>query len=317
MDLPSSSQRSTLAAAAARVIAFAFAMLTVQCQSVSEPRPSADATTAAHSTQPIDVSSESAMTESAARLFRAESSRISARVVEPLTLALVVTGREKRDLRISLDRVWAGCQTSPPGCETDLRDFVSKAARTVTAEPSPAAREQVVAVLRPRAYVDTIGGPSTSLAMIEPFVDDLYAIYVVDGPDSTRSLKPSDLESLKLTRDQVAPLAKTNLRQRLGDAAAAIGEAKAGDVVVVQSGDAFFQSSRLLLTDEWAALSAKVGQPVVVAVPANDALIVAIGPNPRQIAKLSEGVVKLFGSASRPVSRRLFQWSAGGWTLMP
>jgi uncharacterized protein YtpQ (UPF0354 family) len=234
-----------------------------------------------------------------------------------LTLGLDVADSDKRDLRVSLDRVWAGCESNRSGCEPNLRDFVSKAVTMVTRPESPASREQIVAVLRPRAYVEAMGGPSNSSAMLEPVIDDLYAIYVVDNPEATRSLTQADLDALKLSRDQVAALAKANLQQRLGDTSAAVGAAKPGDVVVLQMGDAFFQSSRLLLTDGWAALSAKLAQPIVVAVPAGDAMAVAIGPNRAQIEKLREVTAKMFRSAQRPVSQQLFRWNAGRWEVLP
>ncbi len=72
-----------------------------------------------------------------------------------------------------------------------------------------------------------------------------------------------------------------------------------------------------LLTDGWAALSAKLAEPIVLAVPANDAMFVAIGPSPAEIAKLGEVVAKIFGSAERPVSRRLFRWKEGRREAVP
>jgi hypothetical protein len=242
---------------------------------------------------------------------------VSVQVLEPLTLRVDVTGSDKSDLRVSLVRIWMGCQSKPAACEVNLRDFVSKNVKILTTPEPPVSREQVVAVLRPRAYVDVIGGPSTSMVMLEPFVDDLYVIYMVDLPDATRALRPADLDALKLTRGQLAPLARANLLQRVGDPGAAIGEAKPGVTVVTQMGDAFFQSSRLLLTDGWAALSAKLAQPIVVAVPANDAMFVDIGPSPADIEKLGKAVTKIFGSAERPVSPRLFRWNAGRWEVVP
>jgi hypothetical protein len=263
---------------------------------------------------PFDGSSESALTDSAARLFR-ETPSVSARVLEPLTLQLDVKSTGTHDLRISLDRIWRICQADPAGCEGATRDFVIKVIHTVATPEPPAERDQIVAVLRPRAYFDSVGGPAAARAMLDPFVDDLYVVYVIDMPESTRSVGQKDLDALKLTQADLPALARANLGKRLGHVRE-MSSAKAGDIAVLQAGG-FFESSRLLLTEDWAALASKLGQPIVVAVPSGDVVIVLVGPTPDALEKLRGVVTRAYGDAQRPVSQRLFRWDAGTWTVVP
>jgi hypothetical protein len=263
----------------------------------------------------FDPSSEKALTDSTARLFREQSDRVRVTVLEPLTLKLEVVGTDKHDLHVSLDRMWALCRADSAGCEADVRDFVVKVVRTVTTAEPPVAPGQVVAVLRPRAFFDQIGGPSVPDFVVEPFADDLYVEYVIDLPQSFRSMVPADLASLHLTRAELAPLARANLLARLGHLDDALGTTKPGDVIVLAARTPL-ESSRLLLLDEWRALSAKLGQSIVVAVPAGDAAIVAIGPSGDRLDKLRDAVGPLFARAERPVSQRLFRWQGDNWGVI-
>jgi hypothetical protein len=281
--------------------------------------PVASPQNAAALTPPIafDPSTELTFTESAARLFRAQSSRVHVTVLEqPLTLKLDVDGTNKHDLGISLDRMWVGCRTNPAGCEGEVRDFVAKVVNTVTLTEKPITAAQVVAVLRSRGYLEAAGGVSSPRIVVEPFVDDLYVVYMVDLPDAIRTLQPEDLVSLKVARSDLAPLARANLEARLGHIEDALRAPRQGDVAVFQTGS-LFESSLLFLFDQWQALSAKVGQPIVVAVPSADTMILTIAPNREQIGKLRELMTSMYRDAERPVSERLFQWQGDGWAPVP
>jgi uncharacterized protein YtpQ (UPF0354 family) len=272
---------------------------------------------AAASTAPrFDGTSESALTESAARLFDDEAPEATAAVVGRLTIQLAPRGGDKSDLRVSLERVWGVCQANPEACESATRDFVTKSVRSLRMRGQPATREQVVAIVRPRAYVDRVGGPSAPNTLLDPFVDDLYVLYVVDLPGSLRSLAASELDGLEIDRRQLPAVVTQNLTTRLGHLADALGSAEPGGFNVLRSGNVF-ESSRLLMGSEWAALASKVGKSVVVGAPSGDVLLVAIGPTSGQIATMRDTVSKMFAGAPRPVSPRLFQWSAKGWLVVP
>jgi hypothetical protein len=44
-------------------------------------------------------------------------------------------------------------------------------------------------------------------------------------------------------------------------------------------------------------------------------MFVTVGPSAADIEKLGKVVAKIFGSADRPVSPRLFRWNEGRWEV--
>jgi hypothetical protein len=105
----------------------------------------------------VDQSNDGAFTASVAELFREHSDRVQVTVLEPLTLKLAVVGTDKKDLRVSLHRMWGGCQADPAGCDATVRDFVAKSVLSVATPEQPITPDEIVAVLRPRGYFDAMG----------------------------------------------------------------------------------------------------------------------------------------------------------------
>jgi uncharacterized protein YtpQ (UPF0354 family) len=264
----------------------------------------------------FDATTPSSLTQSVARLFTETSPAFKVQVVEPLTLHIDATDTGKHDLRIALDRVWAACQNDATHCERDARSFVRKAVATIETPDANATREQVVAVLRPRSYFDSVGGTAAAGALVEPFVGDLFVTYMVDLPQSVRSLGSADMTTLGLTRADLPAIARANLSARLGGSPPELARSKAGDVSVMAGGN-YFESSRLLLTEDWTALSSKLGKPIFAAVPANDVLVIAIAPAAEQLAKLRAAIQGLYQSSDRPISPQVYRWDGGRWIASP
>jgi hypothetical protein len=278
--------------------------------------PEASPAASPQGTVAFDGTTAAALTESAARLFDDEAPEAAAAVIGPLTLQLSARGSDKNDLRISLERIWAVCQSNPDGCEAATRDFVTKSVRTLRMRSQPAARDQIVAIVRPRAYVDRVGGPSAPNTLIAPLFDDLFVLYMVDLPGSLRSLATTELDALAIDRGQLPALAVQNLTTRLGHLSDALANAAPGAFNVLRSGNVF-ESSRLLVGDEWAALATKAGKPVIVGAPSGDVLLVAIGPTGDQLASMRDTVGQMFATAQRPVSPRLYRWATTKWAVVP
>ena len=303
---------------------FALAMILPACAPAAVPRPApsppapaaAVEVPAAPVAPPFDATTQASLTQSVARLFSDASPAFKVQVVEPLTLHVDATDTNKHDLRVSLDRVWATCQSDAAHCEREARSFVTKAVATIETPAAKATRDQVVAVLRPRAYFDSIGGTSAAGTVVEQFIGDLFVTYVVDLPQSTRSLGPGDMTTLGLTRADLPAIARANLSARLGGSPPELARSKAGDVNVIAGGN-YFESSRLLLTEDWTALSAKLGKPIFAGAPANDVLVIAIAPAAEQLAKLRAAIQGLYQSSDRPVSPQIYRWDVGRWIAAP
>jgi len=305
---------------AARWLALATLLPACAPAAASRPAPSPTASApgvevpAAPVAPQFDATTQASLTQSVARLFSEASAAFEVQVVEPLTLH--VTETDKHDLRVSLDRVWASCQRDAPHCEQEARSFVTNSVAAIEAPAAKATRDQVVAVLRPRAYFDSMGGTSAAGTVVEPFVGDLFATYVVDLPQAIRLLRPGDMTTLGLTRADLPAVARTNLTARLGRSPPELARSKPGDVSVIAGGN-YFESSRLLLTEDWTALSTKLGKPIFVGAPANDVLVVAIAPATDQLVKLRAAIQGLYQSSDRPVSPQVYRWDAGRWIAAP
>jgi uncharacterized protein YtpQ (UPF0354 family) len=302
----------------------ALATILPACAPAASPRPAPSPTASSAAVEvpaapvapPFDATTQASLTQSVARLFSEASAAFKVQVVEPLTLHVDASDTDKHDLRVSLDRVWATCQSDAPHCEREARSFVTKAVAAIEKPAAKATRDQVVAVLRPRAYFDSIGGTSAADTVVEPFVGDLFVAYVVDLPQSVRSLGPGDMTTLGLTRADLPAVARANLSTRLGGSPPELARSKAGDVSVI-AGSNYFESSRLLLTEDWTALATKLGKPIFAAAPANDVLVIAIAPAAEQLGKLRAGIEGLYQSSDQPVSPQVYRWDAGRWIATP
>jgi hypothetical protein len=277
---------------------------------VAGPSPSA---------RPFDGTDEQAFTQSVAQFFDDEAPEMNATVVGPLAVQLVpryVTVGADAGPRVALDRIWSGCKADPSTCEAGARDFVKKSVQSLRMKNAPAKRENIVAVLRSRAYVDSVGGPDTTRGIIQPFVGDLYVVYMVDLPGTMRSLTRNEIDGIAPDPRALPQIAAVNLAPKLGHLTDVIAKPAAGTFNVLQSHNVY-ESSRLLIGDEWAVLQKRVGNAsIVVAAPAGDTLLVAIGPTPDQITAMRDTAKKMFAGANRPVSPDLFRWSQTTWTVV-
>jgi hypothetical protein len=275
-------------------------------------------TASTHGAPTFDATDDQAFTQAVAQLFDDEAPDLSAAVVGALAIQLVPrSGADKQGVRVSLQRVSTECKAAPATCEPATRDFVKKSVRSLRMNGKPAARDDIVAVLRSKAYVDKVGGPATTQAIIDPFLGDLYVVYMVDLPDSMRSLTPAEMEPIVGDRRALPQVAEVNLAKRLGHVADAMTGTTPGTFAVLQSHNVF-ESSRILMGDEWAVLQKRAGAAaIVVAAPAVDAMLVGIGPTPSQLAEMHDTAKKMYAAASRPLSPNLFRWSSTTWTVLP
>jgi hypothetical protein len=270
-------------------------------------------------THDFDGTSEQAFTQAVAQLFDQEAPELNAAVVGLLAVQLVPRAGDPQSQasRVTLDRVWNACKTDTSTCEPSAREFVKKSVRSMRMNARPATRENIVAILRSRAYVDSVGGPATTTAIIDPFVGDLYVVYMVELPDSLRSLSPTEIDGIVQDRRALPQVATVNLAANLGRLSDVLAKPAPGSFDVLQSHNAL-ESSRLLLGDEWAVLQKKVGNAsIVVAAPGGDTVLVGIGPTHEQLAEMRDTARKMFSAARRPVSPSLFRWSKTTWTVVP
>jgi uncharacterized protein YtpQ (UPF0354 family) len=259
---------------------------------------------------PIDQTTDEAFTRSVLARFQTAIPKAKFAYVEPLVLS-ALGPRSDAPAKVSVDRLRHECKERPADCDAIVGDYVAKAAAILTHEDAPATRDAVVASVRNRAVLDNFPPDVAKTMLTEPLVGDLIVLYMVDSAQAARSLDSKDLAALKLDRTEAAKLARKNMGARLGSVVADL-EMKPGEVSIIHTGE-FYETSRLLQSDQWSALAARVKKPIVVAVPASDVIVVAAGVDADMRARLHVGVDRIFAENERPVSKGLYRWSGTGW----
>ena len=183
------------------------------------------------------------------------------------------------------------------------------------AAPEPltqrAARARLRAVVRDQSFVEHLPESERATMISEPFSGRMVVLYLVDDRGAARAARASDLVDSGVTRDALRAVVEWNIANLLRDPPSCTSHA-----VTEAAHHGYYESSRLLLAKDWAALAEKTGK-IVVAVPSNDTLFVACNPTPEVLQKLSVVVQNSYPQAARPVSPSLLTWSKDGWQELP
>jgi len=166
-------------------------------------------------------------------------------------------------------------------------------------------------VIRDRSFLEQLPESARKTTIFEPFSARMVIMYVVDDRGVARGAQASDLAESGVARDALRFVVEWNLRSLLFDPVSCESHS-----ISEPARRSYYESSRLLLDDQWADLAAKAGT-VVVAVPSNDTLFVACNPTPEILHKLSAVVQNTYPRAPRPVSPSLLTWSKGGFRELP
>jgi len=249
-----------------------------------------------------------AFTERAAALLRAKLGSQSVVVAEPLTLKV-------GDLQANLDRVWGYCRANVAGCDGELQRYVQAVVDIHQKSPAPVTREEVRVAIRPVAYLENLRHDASDKAkpapLFRPLADGLVALPFVDSPRAARLLQEADRKQLGLSADQVFDLALANLRQSLKPTAEVAKPVKPGALGTLQG--EFYESSRLLLREDWAALAKAQGGVLVVALPAKDVLLYGADDSPAGLDALRTLAREVSRRSSGHLSDLLLRWTEGGW----
>jgi len=199
----------------------------------------------------------------------------------------------------------SGCASAPP--------TANRAQPTTASDAHPAdanataMRAQLTAVIRDQSFLDSLPKDQQGKLISEPFLGHLVVLYMVDEHGAARIAEAEDLRKAEVARAALRAVVQWNLATLLPSVASC-----ERDAVTAFTHGNYYESSRLLLDQQWSDLAAKKGN-VVVAVPSNDALFVACDPSPAVLQKLTVTVQNTYPHATRPISQSLLGWSNGSW----
>lgn len=255
-----------------------------------------------------------AFTERVAGMFRSALGDADVLVDQPLTLKL-------GPLQANLDRVHAYCRRNAEGCAAELDRYVKTVAdmrRQADVKDTPEALRMVVrtidygqALHRTAQQAATPEKVRDSEPLPQPFVDGLIALPVVDGADSLRMLNRSGAQTLGLSPEQAQARGLANLRAALKPLADVARPVAAGRIGTV-AGDAY-ESSRLLLHGDWAALAQAQAGVLVVALPATDTLLYGADASDAGLGALRAAADEVWQRAPNRLSLLLLRWTDTGW----
>ena len=168
-------------------------------------------------------------------------------------------------------------------------------------------RAEFTAVVRAASSLGSASSEERASRLTEPFGADLVIVYMVDHHGVARLARAEDLKDTGVTRDALRAVAEWNIAAALRDPLRC-----EHDAITTFPTGSFYQSSRLLLTQQWSDLAAK-GQQIFVAVPSNDTLLVACDATPATLHKLATAIQNSYPRAAHPVSPSILHWTAEGW----
>lgn len=257
-------------------------------------------------------SDQAGFTAYLAQAFQAALPGATVAVSGPLALTVTPAGGDPH--QAPLDNVHSLCLRVPPACDRAVADHVAAMSASF-AEPVPRAdRAAVRAVVRPADYVEqireTLKGKGDPVAV--PLVGDLWLVAVLDRPTAIQVMRPEDLRTLALGRDEVLALARRNLAASLAPLDQA-GQPEGRSRIALLTGDPY-ESSRLGLLDGWAALAKQSGGQLIAAVPATDVLLYSLQADAKGVAAMRRYARAVAEKAPRPLSLAVFRWTPGGWT---
>jgi hypothetical protein len=248
-----------------------------------------------------------------ARAFAAALPDYKVEVRAPLTLAL--SRSDGGTAQANLDRVYEYCSRNRADCDRAVASHVAGVAETMRGVLRAAEPSMVRSVLRPAAYVAELkkmaADQPDSAPVARPFAGDLWELCVLDFPKGIRAMTARDLSAMHLSADEAFGLGTRNVAatlRPLGDVARDVPDGAIGTI----AGD-FYNSSRLLMHRDWAALASRLDGELIVAVPDVSVVLYGRGNTPVAVDALAALARETMRRAERPISPTIFRWTSGGW----
>jgi hypothetical protein len=255
---------------------------------------------------------EAAFTERVAARFRAAIPKARVTVTGPQALEIRLADGTVTKQR--LDNLWLQCNQHPEACEASTARVVRTQAERQATQSSVLSRENVLATLKDRIWLDATRKNGVT-PVVRPFAGDLWKVYVFDLSDAIRVVSADDLPALKLNTDQLDALAMDNLGRRL--AAFPHEPLEPGSPVrVLHAGDSY-ESARLLLHDRWRDLKGEVKGDLLVSAPSRDYIyFVGRGESPEVLQAFRLRMNEIArGGEPHPLSPQILRWDPEGWVV--
>lgn len=259
---------------------------------------------------------EEAFTERMAVRIRAAMPDHQVRIAAPGELAVIRPGHEQ-PAQVFVGRIWNYCESATAEeCETSVAHFITVMRSSITETGTPATRAQLRVVVRHGDYCGALaemgrGQTEEQRTLQRTFPPDLCEVVMVDYPDRMRGLNGTELTGLGLTAAEVWALAERQTLANLPEPRALQG-LNAGQLVALT--DFEYIPSLLVNRDGWRRAAA--GGPLIVAVPADNLMIVVRESAITDMAGFRRLTRQAFEEAERQISDKVYRWTDAGWAVV-
>jgi hypothetical protein len=213
-----------------------------------------------------------------------------------------------------LDTIYAFCQREAARCADVVATQVANISASMRQAAAADHPEALRLVVRPAAYVESIRQAAAGRAEFEPiarpFVGGLWMLCVLDQPGSVAYLNEGTLKRLGLSADEAIALARRNTAEHLRPRHDMTR--KPGDKAISRIVGDTYESSRLLLHEDWAPMAKQMKGGLVVTIPVRETVLYA-EEDEKAVAILAKSARDLAREDSRPISTAVFRWTPTGW----
>ena len=161
--------------------------------------------------------------------------------------------------------------------------------------------------IMPRIQPDTIFEHlSRELVAHVPFVNGTVIVFVMDMPSMTVSITTEQVVRWGVTLDDLEAVARENIDAYAPEIDMQFVESKEGGQAAIISEQDGYDAARLLMSDLYGTLEAKLGPDFLVAVPARDMFVaMSAGPTPF-LRSLHRRIVQDYNRLPYPISDQMF-----------
>jgi hypothetical protein len=260
-----------------------------------------------------DLSDVGFFTAHAAELFARAIPKSKVEIKAPLALSIDVPDRGPHS--VALDNIYSFCLRNPEACEKGLVSHVASMAASFEAPPG-IERSQLRAIVRQAAMVraaDDAYAKRGGVTISEKLIGDLWVMCAQDLPGGIGILNTNDLVALNLSREAALAACKQNVAASLRPLRPLRRDFPWPGVNLVAEDP--YAASWLIFPERWAGIAESVDGDLLVAPPANDALVYGSGRANDSVAALAKAAAYIGERAQKPLSNAVFRWTPTGWEV--
>lgn len=219
---------------------------------------------------------------------------------------------------VNLARLWQSCHATPVSCDAQSDAFVNGMVKSFKEMNKPPERQQVRLALRSAAAANGLLASSRGTGLnlqVQPFVDGLDSVVVIDSPTTLRWASSHDLEALQLDSAALRELARNNTHGGMQPLVSVAPPAPKGKIGAIEGGDVY-TASRLLFPADWAPLAKAQGGVLIVAVPRTTTILYVGDDGATSIGAL-RALAREQAQGRDAVGDMLLRWTPEGWKTLP